>query len=78
MFDPIYIGIAGATLVLIAFILEQTHRWKNTDLKYDITNAVGSILLVVYALLLRSYPFLILNAVWALVSLKDVISDLKK
>ncbi len=72
------IGASGATLILIAFILEQTHRWKDTDLKYDVVNLLGSALLIVYAVMLGSYPFLVLNGVWALVSLRDVIVDLKR
>jgi len=72
------IGASGACLILIAFIFEQTHRWKDTDVKYDLVNLVGSGLLVTYAVLLESYPFLVLNGVWALVSLRDLISDLRK
>lgn len=72
------IGASGAGLILIAFILEQTHRWKDTDLKYDAVNLLGSALLIAYAVLLGSYPFLVLNGVWALLSLRDVIVDLKR
>jgi lipid-A-disaccharide synthase-like uncharacterized protein len=72
------IGASGATLILIAFILEQTHRWKDTDLKYDAVNLLGSVLLIAYAVMLGSYPFLVLNGVWAVVSLRDVIVDLKR
>ncbi len=73
-----FIGASGAALILIAFILEQTHRWKDTDLKYDVLNLIGSALLIVYAVLLRSYPFLVLNGVWAIVSLRDVLGDMKR
>jgi len=72
------IGTTGATLILIAFIMNQMHRWKDTDLVYDFTNFTGSALLIAYALLLNSAPFLILNSVWAAVSLKDVILFLNK
>ena len=72
------IGTTGATLILIAFIMNQMHRWKDTDLIYDFTNFIGSALLVAYAVLLNSTPFLVLNSVWAAVSLKDVILYLKK
>lgn len=67
------IGSLGAALVLIAFILNQFHVWKDTDFKYDFLNFVGSVFLIIYAILLKSYPFLILNTIWGLVSLKDVI-----
>ncbi|HNU95860.1 MAG TPA: hypothetical protein PKH95_00435 [Candidatus Magasanikbacteria bacterium] len=73
-----FIGIIGAGLVLLAFIMNQTKKWKNTDLIYDFVNFLGALLLVIYGLLLKGYPFVVLNTVWALVSLRDVLIDLKK
>ena len=70
------IGTSGATLILIAFILNQLGHWRNTDLRYDIVNFIGSILLLMYAVLLKSYPFFILNTVWAVVSLRDIMNTL--
>ena len=72
------IGTSGATIILIAFVLNQLGKWKNEDLIYDIFNLVGSGLLVAYAILLSSWPFLVLNGVWGLVSLKDVYADLRR
>lgn len=72
------IGIAGATLILIAFLLNQFGKLSNKNILYDFINFVGSGLMVVYAIMLSSIPFLILNIVWAGVSLKDVIKYLSK
>ena len=72
------IGLVGMSLILLAFILNQSHKWKDTDLKYDIVNSIGSLLLVIYSILISSWPFLILNAVWMIVSVRDVFLDLKK
>ncbi|MDO8505278.1 MAG: hypothetical protein Q7S48_01720 [bacterium] len=72
------IGIAGAGLVLLAFVLNQFHFWKDDEFRYDFINFVGGTFLVTYALLLKSYPFAVLNGVWALVSLRDTIRDLRK
>lgn len=72
------LGIVGAGLVLLAFILEQYHVWKDDDLSYDFCNLAGASLLIVYGLIIKGYPFVILNSVWALVSLKDVVKDLSK
>lgn len=72
------IGILGASLILIAFILEQFKIWKNDWLRYDAVNLIGSILLVWYGLMINGYPFVVLNGIWALVSLRDVIIDLRK
>lgn len=72
------IGIVGAFLILLAFILNQIHIWKDTGLIYDITNFIGAVLLVIYGLIIKGWPFVILNSVWAIVSLRDVVLDIKK
>jgi hypothetical protein len=35
------IGIAGAALILLAFILNEFHIWSEDGLAYDATNLVG-------------------------------------
>ncbi|MDO8664795.1 MAG: hypothetical protein Q7K44_04615 [Candidatus Liptonbacteria bacterium] len=71
------IGTAGASIILFFFLLNQFHKIDRDSIWYDIGNFIGSGLLVVYAYLLSSIPFLILNAVWALVSLRDIFGDTK-
>lgn len=71
-------GAIGAFIILYAFIMNQTHRWKDTYLVYDLFNFVGSVILVTYAIILKSYPFLILNGVWGLLSLRDIFVDFKR
>ena len=73
-----FIGIIGAGLVLLAFIMNQTKKWKNDSLVYDLVNFLGAGILIIYGLMIKGYPFVILNLVWALFSLRDVIIDLKK
>jgi hypothetical protein len=67
------IGIIGAGMVLLAFIMVQTKKWSSESFQFDLVNLVGSAILVVYGILLNSIPFVILNTVWAAFSLKDVI-----
>ena len=78
MIEAVYIGSTGAGLILLAFVLGQLHKWKDTYFIYDFVNLVGSVLLIWYAILLSSWPFLVLNGVWALVSLRDVVTDLRR
>ncbi|OGG40182.1 hypothetical protein A2116_01065, partial [Candidatus Jorgensenbacteria bacterium GWA1_49_17] len=72
------IGSTGAAIILIAFFLNQTHKLSQDSLKYDVSNLIGSGLLVIYAVLLSSVPFAILNGVWFLVSLRDTFSDSRR
>jgi len=74
----IIIGTLGALIILVFFILEQLNKVPNSSLLYDASNFIGSTLLVIYAILLSSIPFAILNGIWAVFSLKDVMLDLRK
>ncbi len=75
--DPFFLmGIAGMILVLIGFFMVQSHRWSLDSIKYDIINLIGSLLLVFYSIAGRVWPFVILNGIWAIYSLKDVMGDI--
>ncbi len=70
------LGITGAALILIAFVLNQQRILDDDDIGYDLCNLAGGTLLIFSAYHLHSLPFLLLNGVWTLVSLKDVLVDL--
>lgn len=70
------IGVGGMVLILLAFFMNKINKWRNDDLVYDVVNFLGSMCLVIYALPTLSWPFIILDGVWAIVSLKSVISYL--
>lgn len=72
------LGSLGALLILIAFILGQIHVWKDDSLIYDVVNLLGSVILIIYGVLISGWPFVVLNSIWAIVSLRDTILDLKK
>lgn len=59
------IGTAGMVLLLAAFAANLLGWWDETEPRYAAANLVGAGLLLVYAYALRSYPFLVLEAVWA-------------
>jgi len=67
------IGTSGATILLIAFIMNQLNKWKNDSIIYDGFNVIGGALMTAYAFILQAWPFFILNSVWTIVSIKDCI-----
>lgn len=71
-------GFSGMFLILFAFIMNQINKWKGDFIIYDAFNSIGSFLLIIYAIMISSYPFLILNIVWFVVSIRDVLLDLRK
>jgi hypothetical protein len=61
----VLIGSLGMILILLAFILDEFFKSFNQDtVFYNLTNSVGSSLLIYYSLQLRAWPFVILNIVW--------------
>ena len=68
------IGIIGAVIILALFLLQQSGKLKNSSLTYDLGNSLGSLLLVIYAIQINSFPFAVLNVVWLVYSLRDVLN----
>ena len=71
------IGITGATLVLVVFFLNQIHKLSTDSFLYDFVNFIGGLLLLIYAILIASLPFAIINGIWTLASLRDIFVDIK-
>ena len=71
-------GLIGMSMILSAFVMSQAHKWKGDCVEYDAVNAAGSLLLVYYALMIGSWPFLLLNIVWSAVSIRGLLIGLRK
>ena len=66
------IQIIGALLILVAFVLVQLGRLRPSTWTYLWLNFVGSAVLAVDALVGREIGFLLLEGVWAVVSLWSI------
>ncbi len=66
------LGIIGASLVLIGFVGNRLRYWRADEGVYLFINAIGSGVLVVYSVIIESWPFVALNVVWLLFSVNDV------
>jgi len=73
-----FIGTIGATLILISFVMNQLHKWKDDYLVYDLLNMLGGSIMVIYAMMLQSWPFAALNIIWTALSLRDFFQDLDR
>lgn len=63
-----WISALGVSLILLAFVL-VTFRWSTPDKPITLTlNLVGAGLACWGAALIESYPFVVLEATWALVA----------
>ena len=64
------IGVMGMLLVLLAFVLDEfVQKFNQNTLLYNIINILGSGMLLYYAFSIRSWPFIVLNAVWLIAAM---------
>ena len=72
-----FLQIAGALLILIAYVLGQAGRLSPHSYTYLVLNVVGSSILAVLAAVDYQWGFLLLEGVWAIVSMVGVVARLR-
>ena len=71
------IGFAGVVCLLGAYFLNAMGRIAANSLNYILLNLFGAALATTSSVLMVYYPFIILEAIWTLVSLYSLIRFLK-
>lgn len=72
------VQVCGSLLVLTAFALSQRGLLDQKSLPYLAMNIAGGVTLALQALVLRQWGFLLLEGVWALVSLLSLVAVLRR
>jgi hypothetical protein len=62
------VSLAGALLILLPFAATQLNRLNVQSIPYQLMNLVGSAALTAVAMIQVQYGFILLEGVWALVS----------
>ncbi|MEO8286935.1 MAG: hypothetical protein ABI670_10925 [Chloroflexota bacterium] len=71
------ISIFGSLLILSAYIANQFKRLGPSDLLYNLLNLVGSAILATIAVIEQQWGFLLLEGVWALISVWTTLKALQ-
>jgi len=68
-----WIGFIGVFQILLAYVLNVFGKLKGTDLAFILLNLVGAGLACLASVLMNYLPFIILEGVWAVVSLFSLL-----
>ena len=71
------ISVLGALAILGAYVANQFRLIGPSNMSYSIMNFIGSAVLTVIAVIEVQWGFILLEAVWALVSLWGIITLLR-
>lgn len=69
MKTPDIIASIGVTILLIAFFLNLTGKMEAKSKAYTLMNFIGACICGFSSFLIKFYPFVILESIWALVAL---------
>ena len=70
---PTWVGSAGVTLLLLAYLLNLLRRISQNSMPYVVLNVVGAGLACYSSYLIGFIPFVILEATWCVVSLVALV-----
>ncbi|GAA4270307.1 CBU_0592 family membrane protein [Hyunsoonleella aestuarii] len=64
-----WIGFLGVFQILLAYFLNVFEKISKNDLSFILLNLIGASMACLASVLLKYWPFIILEAIWAIVSL---------
>lgn len=72
-----WLGFIGVFLILMAYILNEFGKTTSKSLVFILLNLIGASIACFASILLNYVPFIILEGVWAFVSLISLVTYLK-
>ncbi|SFZ91523.1 hypothetical protein SAMN05428642_102115 [Flaviramulus basaltis] len=68
-----WIGFLGVFQILLAYVLNVSGKVSNKHLVFILLNLIGASMACLASIFLNYWPFIVLESVWALVSLFALI-----
>ncbi|GAA4808692.1 hypothetical protein GCM10023330_14340 [Litoribaculum gwangyangense] len=68
-----WIGFFGVFQILLAYFLNVIGKMSNEHIAFILLNLIGASMACLASIFLNYWPFIILEAVWALVSLYSLL-----
>ena len=68
-----WIGFIGVFQILLAYVLHVTGKVGKNDLSFILLNLIGAGMACYASILMNYIPFIVLEGIWALVSLISLI-----
>ena len=73
-----WIGFIGVFQILLAYILNVIGKLENKDLAFILLNLIGAGMACLASILMEYLPFILLEGVWAFVSLISLLKYKKQ
>jgi uncharacterized membrane protein YraQ (UPF0718 family) len=73
-----WIGALGVFQILLAYFLSVLKKINTTDLLFILLNLFGASMACLASVLLAYYPFVVLEAIWAMISLFSLIKYISR
>lgn len=73
-----WIGFIGVFQILLAYFLNSIGKISNKHLMFILLNLIGAIMACLASVLLNYWPFIILEGIWAMVSLYALLNYKKR
>jgi uncharacterized membrane protein len=71
---PDFLASTGVIILLIAFLLNMYKKLTAQSKAYTFMNFIGAVLCCTSSILIRFYPFVVLEAIWAIFALLSLFN----
>lgn len=72
------IGWVGSGFLILAYALVSSKKLSPEDVPYQLTNLLGALCLLIYAIHTLAYPFVLVNAIWLLIGVNFLVKIFMK